>query len=77
MKKYRHNTETRQIHRREKITPMCRAGNPGRTIPRGFFGYGPNWKECNGFVAWLLLAFFGYDGCGHCWPEKSKVNGTK
>jgi hypothetical protein len=60
MKKYAY-TAKRQIHYVPNITGRCHVG------PN-------NSKPCRGFKAWFLLTFCGYDGCGHCWPKKSKIN---
>lgn len=64
MKKFIRNTNTRQIHQVRHLTKRCNVNTTK-----------PGQKRCGWFTAWFLLTFCGWDGCGHCWPEKSKVNG--
>lgn len=63
MKQYIKNSNTKQIHRVNHLTKHCNVNTTK-----------PGQRKCGAFAAWFLLTFRGWDGCGHCWPEKSKKN---
>ncbi len=61
MKTYIKVDSTKQLHRADDLTSLCNV-NPEEH------------GTCGWLVAWILLTFCGWDGCGHCWPKKSKIN---
>lgn len=60
MKKYIGNKRSKEIHRRDYLTPQCYVDKMSMY----------NYFEFGGFRAWLLRIFCGYNGCAYCWPEK-------